>query len=125
MADVQIIGDSEMNQEQPEDNYEESYKERRTFPRIDTECPVMYAIGSSKKWNVGVLMNFSATGLSMRCKDQLLKSISINIMTKPGSNKLIPAITAFGKVVRCESLSRDGTNEEFKISCKLTKVKPS
>ena len=102
------------------------FEEKRGFPRIDTECPVMYAIGTSKKWSVGVLLNYSATGMSVRCKEQLLRNISINIITKPGSNKLVPNITASGKITRCEIMKNAvSENDEFKIACKLTKVRPS
>ena len=105
---------------------ENELKERRGFPRIDTECPVMYAIGNSKKWSVGVMLNYSATGLAVRCKEQLLRNISINVITKPGSNKLVPSITASGKITRCEHINSGDTDiEEYKVSCKLTKVKPS
>ena len=92
---------------------------KRLFPRIDTECPVLYAVGNSKKWQVGILANMSATGLMMKCKERLLRNISISIMLKPGQNKLIPEITAKGKVIRCNQVGED----EYEVSCKLTEVK--
>ena len=94
--------------------------EKRVFPRMETECPVLYAIGNSKKWQVGILVNFSATGLLMKCKERLLKNIAISILFKPGQNKLVPEVAAKGKVIRCNQISE----EEFEISCKLTEVKP-
>lgn len=94
--------------------------EKRIFPRINTECPVLYAVGNSNKWQVGILSNMSATGLMMKCKEQLLKNINISIMLKPGQNKLIPEISAKGKVIRCKQVAA----EEFEVSCKLTEVKP-
>ena len=97
------------------------YSEKRGFPRINTECPIMYSIGNSKKWQVGLLVNYSATGMSVKCKEQLLRNIGINIITKPGTNKLVPQFTASGKIVRCESMQ----NGEHKFACKLTKIKPN
>jgi len=94
---------------------------KRSYPRIDAECPALYAIGTSKRWQVGILMNMSATGLKMRCKERLLKNISINIMLKPGKNRMVPSITAKGKVTRCQEIL-DG---EFEISCKLVEVSSS
>lgn len=94
--------------------------EKRVFPRIDSECPVLYAVGNSKKWQVGILVNFSATGLMMKCKESLLKNINISILLKPGQNRLVPEIAAKGKIIRCTQVADD----EFEISCKLTEVKP-
>ena len=93
--------------------------EKRVFPRLETECPVLYAIGNSNKWQVGILVNFSATGLLMRCKEQLLKNINISIIFKPGQNRLVPEIAAKGKIIRCDEIGED----EFEVSCKLTEVK--
>ena len=91
---------------------------QRSFPRIDAECPVLYAIGTSRKWQVGILVNMSATGLMMRCKERLLKNITITMMLKPGLNKMLPEIKAKGKITRCDKIN----DEEFSISCKLVEV---
>lgn len=94
--------------------------EKRIFPRMETECPVLYAVGNSKKWQVGILVNFSATGLMMKCKERLLKNINISILLKPGQNRLVPEVAAKGKVIRCNQIA----DEEFEVSCKLIEVKP-
>ncbi|MDH5327395.1 MAG: PilZ domain-containing protein [Gammaproteobacteria bacterium] len=95
-------------------------KDKRWFPRIDTECPVIYALGSSKKWHVATLMNFSATGIKMKCKEPLLKNINITIMLKPGQNRLVPEFLAKGIIIRCNMK----TEGEYEVSCKLIEVKP-
>ena len=87
--------------------------EKRVFPRMDTECPVLYAVGNSKKWQVGILVNMSATGLMM-------KNLNFSILLKPGQNRLVPEIAAKGKIIRCIQVG----DEEYEISCKLTEVKP-
>ncbi|WP_455212029.1 PilZ domain-containing protein [Kaarinaea lacus] len=94
--------------------------EKRIFPRMETECPVLYAVGNSKKWQVGILVNYSATGLLMKCKERLLKNINISILFKPGQNRLVPEVAAKGKVIRCNQIGED----EFEVSCKLTEIKP-
>ena len=94
---------------------------KRSYPRIDAECPALYSIGTSKRWQVGILVNMSATGLKMRCKERLLKNISINIMLKPGKNRMVPPIAAKGKVTRCQDIG----GNEFEISCKLIEVSSS
>lgn len=99
---------------------EKNTKDKRWFPRITTECPVLYSIGSSKKWHVGTLINLSATGIKMNCKEPLLKNINVTIMLKPGQNKIVPEFVAKGKIIRCNSV-REG---EYEISCKLIEVKP-
>ncbi len=98
---------------------ENANKDKRVFPRIETECPVLYSVGNSQKWQVAVLSNMSATGLLMKTKEQLVDNIKITVMTKPGTNRLVPAITATGIVTRCV----EKTDENFEISCKLIEVK--
>ena len=80
---------------------EKANKDKRVFPRIDTECPVLYSVGSSKKWQVAILCNMSATGMLVQTKEQLPDDVAISIMTKPGTNRLVPEISAKGIVTRC------------------------
>ena len=98
---------------------EKANKDKRVFPRIETECPVLYSVGNSQKWQVAILSNMSATGLLMKTKEQLLQDISVSIMTKPGTNRLVPQITAKGLVTRCAKTG----DEQYEISCKLIEVK--
>lgn len=98
---------------------ENANKDKRVFPRIETECPILYSVGNSQKWQVAVLSNMSATGLLMKTKEQLVDDIKITIMTKPGTNRLVPEITATGIVTRCVEKS----DENFEVSCKLIEVK--
>lgn len=100
---------------------EKEISNKRIFPRTDTECPVLYTIGSSEKWQVAMLINMAATGIKMKCNEQLLRNINITIMTKPGQNRLVPEITGKGKVVRCKPLD-DGS---FEVSCSLQEIKSS
>jgi hypothetical protein len=94
-------------------------KDKRVFPRIETECPVLYSIGSSKKWQVAILRNMSATGLLMQTKEQLADDVAVTVMTKPGTNRLVPQITGKGFVTRCVKKS----DEQYEVSCKLHEVK--
>ena len=99
---------------------EKQKADKRIFPRIETECPVLYSVGTSKKWQVGILCNMSATGMLLKTKEQMVDEIAITIMTKPGANRLVPEITGKGIVTRCEKIG----DEEYRISCKLNEVKP-
>lgn len=101
---------------EPEDNEK---IEKRLFPRMEAECAVLYTVGTSKNWKVGILTNMSATGLRMRCPERLLKNIGISVMLKRGDNKLIPEIEGKGKVTRCSQLDE----YEYEVSCKLTEIK--
>jgi hypothetical protein len=94
-------------------------KDKRVFPRIETECPVLYSVGSSKKWQVAILSNMSATGLLMQTKEQLANDVAISVMTKPGTNRLVPQIIGKGIVTRCVKKG----DEHFDVSCKLHEVK--
>lgn len=97
-----------------------AFEEKRQFPRMDTQCPVLYAIGSSKRWITAAMQNISATGICIISDEQLLKSVSINIITKPGKNKLVPEITASGTIAHCHSIG----DNKYLIGCKFLKVKP-
>ena len=104
-----------MNEAESDDDKHEN----RVFPRLTAECAVLYAIGTSEDWKVGIMSNMSATGLSMKCPEQLLKNINISIIIKPGDNKTIPQIEAAGKVTRCTQIDE----HEYEVSCKLIKIK--
>ena len=97
-------------------------KNKRFFPRTDTECQILYAIGSSGRWRKASLVNMSATGLLMTCSEPLLRNINITVKTKPGVNRLVPTFTGKGKITRCNTLDKD--NHIYQISCKLSKVSP-
>ena len=100
-------------------DFDDDHHEKRVFPRLEAECAVLYAIGNSEDWKVGIMSNMSATGLSMKCPEQLLKNISISIVVKPGDNKMIPNIEAKGKVTRCTQVDE----HEYEVSCKLIEIK--
>ena len=55
----------------------------------------------------------------MKCKERLLKNINISILLKPGQNRLVPEVSAKGKIIRCNQIAE----EEFEVSCKLFEVK--
>ena len=95
-------------------------KDKRVFPRITSRCPVVFQQAGSAQWKVGIVDDFSATGLKMHCKEALQIGEVINIELNPGSNKVIPAITAQGNVVRCEARMEG----QYQISLKLTRVSP-
>jgi len=97
-----------------------AYQEKRTFPRTETQCSVLYAIGSSKRWISASMKNIGATGICLICDEQLIKDTSINIITKPGKNKLVPEIAASGKVTHCHPLE----GHKYLVGCKFLKVKP-
>ena len=91
---------------------------KRTFPRLDAQCPVLYQLDNSNNRKVAKMQNLSATGIQMVADEAIASSALIKIQVKPGSKKTIPGIKATGKVVRCEPLD-DG---KYLISCLLTDV---
>ena len=97
-----------------------AYDEKRSFPRMETQCPILYAVGTSKRWITAAMKNISATGICLISDEQLIKNISISIITKPGKNKLVPEITASGKVAHCRHIG----DNQYLIGCKFLKVKP-
>lgn len=103
-----------------DENNDFETNERRSFPRTDVECPILYLIGTDKQWRVAILINMSAIGLQMKCKEPVSSNTKISIQIKPGSNKIVPKITGDGVVVRCDA-EDDGS---YRISCKLTRIDP-
>jgi hypothetical protein len=93
-------------------------KDKRVFPRMQLNCPVLYRQAGEKTWNVGKMQNLSATGIQFICKDDLQPSTAIHIQVKAGSKKTIPQIIASGKVVRSEPLDEG----QYVLSCNLTQV---
>lgn len=91
---------------------------KRAFPRVTTQCPVLYRGDHHARWMVGIMLDMSATGLRMTCNEPLNMGTVIDIHYKPGKNKLVPEIKAMGKVVRSLPLEEN----KFEISCSLTKV---
>jgi len=104
------------NSQQPDISAEQNNK--RVFPRINSRCPVVFQLKGSQQWKVGIIDDFSANGVRLRCKEQFEVGDSLSIELKPGSNKTVPAISGMGKIVRRKSLS----NGEYEISLKLTQV---
>lgn len=92
--------------------------ERRTFPRLSVTCPVLYRLKPNKRWQVATLEEFSATGISMVCDENMPEGAEIAIQIKPGSIKTVPQLSAEGQVSRCEINSK----QRFKVSCKILKV---
>ncbi|HHI92394.1 MAG TPA: PilZ domain-containing protein [Gammaproteobacteria bacterium] len=92
--------------------------DQRAFPRITVTCPVLYLLPSAKRWQVARLVDFSATGISMVCDDKLNVGAEISLQIKPGSQKIVPALSATGIVMRSET----NNEQQYVISCKLTKV---
>lgn len=90
----------------------------RVFPRISGKCPVMHRADDSQRWNVGLLVNFSATGMMFTYACELEIGSNIIVRLERGRNLVIPALSGSGSVVRCTKL---GTNT-YEIACKLTKI---
>ena len=92
--------------------------ERRAFPRIQVNCPVLYQLKPKSRWIVARLEEYSATGISMVCDENLPDGTEIALQIKPGSIKTIPQLSAKGEVVRC-TINKEN---RFKVSCKILKV---
>jgi len=102
-------------------NFPENHtRDQRQFPRINAQCPVLYLTEGSERWLVGKLLNMSATGLLMVSEDPLTEKASISIKLQPGSNKLIPAISGSGHIIRCSRNRLD----RYNVSIKLTRIDP-
>lgn len=98
----------------------EKRQNKRVFPRITAECPVLYRTSEQERWCVGVLLDFSATGLLMTCNRPLEVGQSIDMRLERGRNKTLPALSGSGSVIRSDMLS----TTKYKIAFKMTKIDP-
>ena len=101
-----------------ENENEEDFSEQRTFPRHSLNCPAIYRLGTNKRWLVAKMVEYSATGISMACDEDLPKGVSIDVQIKPGSVKTIPPMSLEGTVVRSSLNDED----RYVISVKIIKV---
>jgi hypothetical protein len=104
-----------MTQQQPEKR-----RDKRVFPRIAAACPVLYRTNEQERWCVGVLQDFSATGLLMTCDRPLVAGTPISLRLERGRNRSLPALSGSGIIVRSDKLP----NLKYEIACKLTHIDP-
>jgi hypothetical protein len=104
-----------MTQRQPEKR-----RDKRVFPRMAAECPVLYRTNEQERWCVGVLKDFSATGLLMTCTRALAAGTPITVRLERGRNRSLPALSGSGTVIRSNKLS----STKYEIACKLTQIDP-
>ena len=97
------------------ENSNGKWVERRQYPRIKASCPVRYQIESEDTWHEATLMDYSATGVSIRCDELILKGSSIKIEVLPGCTNNIPKFSAVGVAVR---FSLD-EHHRFLIGCEF------
>jgi len=94
--------------------------EKRTFPRIDAQCPVLYRTDETSPWKVARMENVSATGIRLIVEELLPVSTELYIHIKPGSKKSIPEIKAKGVITRTDTANES----DYVISCNLKEVSP-
>lgn len=92
----------------------------RVFPRIAAKCPVMHRSDENERWSVGLLINFSATGMLFTAARPLNINAPISIRLERGRNVVIPALSGSGNVIRCTQIDKN----KYEIACKLTKINP-
>lgn len=94
--------------------------ERRRFPRVQVQCALLWKRPEMDYGEGGVLMDYSATGLRMRCDEPLLPDTSLHVEIPSCSHRMVPAIEADAMVVRCEP-TLDG---DYLIACRMTRISP-
>lgn len=104
-----------MTQHQPEKR-----QDKRVFPRMEAECPVLYRTNERERWCVGVLQDFSATGVFMTCSRALPVGTPISLRLERGRNKSLPALSGTGSVIRNDKISAT----KYGIACKMTHIDP-
>ena len=92
----------------------------RVFPRVEAICPVMHRANESQRWSVGLLINFAATGLLFQSTRALQADTDIMVRLERGRNRVIPALSGSGKVIRCTKMD----NNKYEVACKLSHIDP-
>jgi len=92
----------------------------RVFPRMEATCPVMHRANESERWSVGLLVNFSATGMMFNSARALQAGADITVKLERGRNHVIPALSGSGKVIRCTKLE----SGKYEVACKLDQIDP-
>ena len=91
--------------------------EKREYPRIKADCPVRYQLETEDTWHEAILIDYSATGVRIKCEELIFKGTKIRIEVEPGCAKNVPAFSAEGIAVRF-SLDED---HNFHIGCEFNK----
>ena len=101
-----------------ENEESEDFAERRAFPRIQGNCPVLYRLDLKDRWQVAKMIDYSATGIKIDCDENIPVGTGISLQVKPGSVKTIPQYSAEGTVAHSD-LNKD---EHYTVSVKILKV---
>jgi len=99
-------------------NEDNDLSEKRTFPRMTVECPVLYRLINNKTWLLASLLDFSATGISIITEKAFNENLEFEFQIQPGNNKSIPALKGYGVILRCLPVKKS----QFHLSCKLKKI---
>jgi hypothetical protein len=94
--------------------------ERRVFPRIPAQCPVRFRDSRARRWLIGRLMDFSATGLLMITPCALEIGETVMVQLERGSRRDIPPLAGEGSVVRCMQSAVD----QFQVAVKILRFTP-
>lgn len=92
--------------------------ERRKFPRLAADCPILYRLDNSNSWFLATLLDFSATTLCIISTQAINKNTRFEFQIKPGENALIPRFEGYASVNKC--IFR--TEHEYLLSCQIKKI---
>jgi len=98
----------------------QSETNNRVFPRIVAKCPLMHRENEQQRWSVGILINFSATGVLFSSARSLEIDSPIAVRLERGRNRSLPALSGSGMVIRCDDLG----SGKYEIACKLDRIDP-
>ena len=103
-----------------QNNNLENVVNNRVFPRVTATCPVMYRSNEVVRWNVGLLINFSATGVLFQSTRAIPVDSDIIVRLENGRSPVIPALSGSGKVTRCTEIEKN----KYEIACRLNRIDP-
>ena len=92
----------------------------RVFPRVDATCPVMHRSSEAERWSVGLLINYSATGMLFNSARKMQSGETIMVRLERGRNLVIPALSGSGTITRCTKVAEN----KYHVACKLNHINP-
>jgi hypothetical protein len=98
---------------------EPAQNEKRRFPRIPVDCPILYRSEENNNWSLATVLDFSAAGFSMVCERDIAPDSRLLFEINTESNKTIPSLNGIAHVVR--SIQNEKGN--YCVSCKFVKIR--
>lgn len=95
---------------------------RRSFARINIDCPASVRIGADGKTRGAIVKNLSGGGFLLWLDEAVAVDSEFEITVAP-STPITPPLSARVRVVRCDEVP--GSEGSFAVACAIAEVLPT